>query len=247
MLLIPAIDLKKGQCVRLRQGRMENSTVFSSDPLAIAKKWLEAGARRLHIVDLDGALSGKPVHKKVIQQICHTFPNLDIQVGGGIGNEDTIQDYLEAGVRYIIIGTKAITSPDIVADICTKFFGHIIIALDAKNGKAATNGWSSISDYNIMDIVKQFKNIKIEAIIYTDINRDGMMQGVNVASTRKLAREINIPVIASGGINSYDDIIELSRYKTEGITGAVIGRAIYEGVIDLAEGQYLANRHTSIA
>ena len=247
MLLIPAIDLKKGQCVRLRQGRMDNSTVFSNDPLAIAKKWLEAGARRLHIVDLDGALSGKPVHKKVIQQICNTFPNLDIQVGGGIGNEDIIQDYLEAGVRYIIIGTKAITSPDIVADICTEFSGHIIIALDAKNGKAATNGWSSISDYNIMDIVKQFKNIKIEAIIYTDINRDGMMQGVNVASTRKLAREIKIPVIAAGGINSYDDIIELCRYKTEGITGAVIGRAIYEGVIDLAEGQYLANRHTSTA
>ncbi|NQY51810.1 MAG: 1-(5-phosphoribosyl)-5-[(5-phosphoribosylamino)methylideneamino]imidazole-4-carboxamide isomerase [Piscirickettsiaceae bacterium] len=247
MLLIPAIDLKKGQCVRLRQGRMEDSTVFSSDPLAMAKKWLKAGAKRLHIVDLDGALSGKPVHKKIIKQICTNFPDIDVQVGGGIGDEDTVQDYIEAGARYVIIGTKAINSPDIIDNICAKFPGHIVIALDAKDGKAATDGWSNISHYKVIDIAKHLNPINIEAIIYTDISRDGMMQGVNLSSTRNLAREIKIPVIASGGINSYDDIIKLCRYESEGITGAVIGRAIYEGVIDLAKGQHLANHHTSTA
>ena len=228
--------------MRLRQGRMEDNTVFSEDPLAVAKKWVEAGAKRLHIVDLDGAFAGKPVNAEVIHQICATFPDLDVQVGGGIRDEDTIQSYLEAGVRYVIIGTKAINAPHFVGDVCAEFPGHIIVGLDAKDGKVAIDGWSKLSHHDVIDIAKQFEHAGVEAIIYTDISRDGMMQGVNLESTRDLARAIKIPVIASGGVTNYDDVKALCHYESEGITGAIVGRAIYEGTIDLAEGQALADR-----
>ena len=242
MLLIPAIDLKDGQCVRLRQGRMDDSTVFSQDPLAMAQKWVNCGAKRLHIVDLDGAMTGEPVNADIIHQICRAFPDLDVQVGGGIRHEDTIQAYLNAGVRYTIIGTKAISAPHFVGDICAEFPSHIVIGLDAKNGKVAIDGWSKLSNHPVIDIAKRVAGEGVSAIIYTDINRDGMMQGVNLEATRDLAKAIPIPVIASGGITHYDDIKALCRYEHEGIMGAIVGRAIYEGSIDLAKGQRLADK-----
>jgi phosphoribosylformimino-5-aminoimidazole carboxamide ribotide isomerase len=242
MLLIPAIDLKEGLCVRLRQGRMDDNTVFSEDPIAVARKWVEAGAKRLHMVDLDGAFAGKPVNANIIHNICKEFPDLDVQIGGGIRDEDTIQTYLEAGVRYVIIGTKAVSAPHFIGDVCAEFPGHIIVGLDAKDGKVAIDGWSKLSHHDVTDIAKHFEQDGVEAIIYTDISRDGMMQGVNLESTRDLARAIHIPVIASGGVTDNNDIKALCHYESEGVMGAIVGRAIYEGTIDLAEGQALADR-----
>lgn len=241
MLLIPAIDLKEGKCVRLRQGRMEDDTVFSDDPVAMAARWVEAGARRLHLVDLDGAFAGRPVNAEVIHRISEAFPELPIQIGGGIRSEDTVQSYLEAGVQFVIIGTKAVNEPHFVADLCVEFPGHIIVGLDAKEGKVAIDGWSKLSKHDVIDMAKHFENDGVEAIIYTDISRDGMMQGVNIDATVKLAQAINIPVIASGGITNIDDIRALSKVAAEGISGAITGRAIYEGGLDFAEGQALAD------
>jgi len=241
MLLIPAIDLKDGKCVRLRQGRMEDETVFSDDPLAMAEQWVNAGARRLHIVDLNGAFAGKPVNAEVIHRIADRFPDLPIEVGGGIRDEDTIQAYLDAGVQYVIIGTKAINAPHFVADICLEFPGHIIVGLDAKDGKVAIDGWSKLSHHDVNDIAKRFEKDGVEAIIFTDIGRDGMMAGTNIESTVALARAITIPVIASGGISGLDDIRALCAVADEGISGAVIGRALYEGSLDFAEAQSLAD------
>jgi len=241
MLLIPAIDLKEGHCVRLRQGRMEDNTVFSEDPVAVARKWVEAGAKRLHMVDLDGAFAGKPINAEVVHQVCETFPDLDVQIGGGIRDEETIQTYLDAGVRYVILGTKAINAPHFVGDVCAEFPGHIIVGLDAKDGKVAIDGWSKLSHHDVIDIAQQFEQDGVEAIIYTDISRDGMMQGYNMESTRALANAIHIPVIASGGVTNYDDIKSLCAAEDDGVMGAIVGRAIYEGTIDLAKGQALAN------
>jgi phosphoribosylformimino-5-aminoimidazole carboxamide ribotide isomerase len=241
MLLIPAIDLKDGKCVRLRQGRMEEQTVFSDDPIAVARRWVEAGARRLHIVDLDGALAGKPVNIEVIQAIAQSFPEVPVQVGGGIRNEDTIQAYIEAGVRYVIIGTKAVTAPHFVSDACLEFPGHILVGLDAKDGKVAIDGWSKLSHHEALDLAQRFEKDGVEAIIYTDIGRDGMMTGVNIKATAGLARAIGIPVIASGGIASLDDIRGLCSAAKDGIMGAVVGRALYEGSIEFREAQALAD------
>jgi len=241
MLLIPAIDLKDGKCVRLRQGRMEDETVFSDDPLAMAEQWVNAGARRLHIVDLNGAFAGKPVNAEVIHRIADRFPDLPIEVGGGIRDAETIQAYLDAGVQYVIIGTKAINAPHFVADVCLEFPGHIIVGLDAKDGKVAIDGWSKLSHHDVNDIAKRFEKDGVEAIIFTDIGRDGMMAGTNIESTVALARAITIPVIASGGISGLDDIRALCAVADEGISGAVIGRAIYEGSLDFAEAQSLAD------
>ncbi len=239
MLLIPAIDLKQGRCVRLRQGRMEEDTVFSDDPVAMAGRWVEAGARRLHLVDLDGAFAGKPVNATVIREIAAAFPELPIQVGGGIRDEETIDTYLAAGVQYVIIGTKAVSAPHFVGDVCAEFPGHIIVGLDAKDGKVAIDGWSKLSNHDVVDLAQHFERDGVEAIVYTDISRDGMMQGVNVEATRKLARSITIPVIASGGVTNMDDIRALQAAEEDGIMGAILGRALYEGSIDLAEANTL--------
>jgi len=241
MLLIPAIDLKQGKCVRLRQGKMDDETIFSDDPVAMAGRWVEAGARRLHIVDLDGAFAGEPVNAGVIHEIAEAFPDLPIQVGGGIRHEDTVQTYLEAGVQYCIIGTKAVSAPHFVNDLCVEFPGHIIVGLDAKNGKVAIDGWSKLSNHDVVDMAKHFEDDGVEAIIFTDISKDGMMEGVNLESTVELARAITIPVIASGGITNIDDVRKLSEVEEEGIIGAITGRAIYEGTLDFAEGQKLAD------
>lgn len=243
MLLIPAIDLKDGKCVRLRQGRMDEQTVFSNDPVGTAGRWLEAGAKRLHIVDLDGALAGEPINIRVIERIARAYPDAPIQVGGGIRDEDTVQAYLEAGVRYVIIGTKAVTAPHFVSDVCLEFPGHILVGMDARNGKIAIDGWSKLSHHEALDLAQRFEKDGVEAIVYTDIGRDGMMNGVNVESTARLARAINIPVIASGGVSSLDDIRALCAVAKDGIMGAIIGRALYEGVIDFGEAQRLAEEY----
>lgn len=241
MLVIPAIDLKDGKCVRLRQGRMEDDTVFSDDPLAVAERWVQAGARRLHIVDLNGAFAGKPMNAAIIREIVRAYPDLPVQVGGGIRDDDSIQGYLDAGVRYVILGTKAINTPHFVGDVCREFPGHIMVGLDAKNGKVAIDGWSKLSHHDVVDIAQRFEKDGVEAIIYTDISRDGMMGGVNIEATATLARAISIPVIASGGISRLEDITALCQVAEEGIIGVITGRALYEGTLDLAAAQKLAD------
>ena len=241
MLIIPAIDLKDGKCVRLRQGRMDDETVFSDDPVAMAQRWVDAGARRLHLVDLNGATAGKPVNGEIISAIAERFPDLPIQVGGGIRDEDTIQAYIEAGVQYVILGTKAVNAPHFVSDVCAEFPGRIIVGLDAKDGKVAIDGWSKLSGHDVIDLAKRFQDDGVEAIVYTDIGRDGMMSGLNVEATAKLASEIAIPVIASGGVTNMDDIRKLCGVADEGIMGAITGRALYEGAIELAAAQKLAD------
>jgi phosphoribosylformimino-5-aminoimidazole carboxamide ribotide isomerase len=245
MLLIPAIDLKEGKCVRLRQGRMDDETVFSDDPVAVAGRWVEAGARRLHMVDLDGAFAGRPVNAEVVHRVAETYPDLPIQVGGGIRDEDTVQTYLDAGVSWVIIGTKAVSTPHFINDLCLEFPGHIIVGLDAKDGKVAVDGWSKLSRHDVIDMAQHFERDGVEAIVYTDISRDGMMTGVNVEATARLARAIRIPVIASGGITNLDDIQRLSEAAGDGIIGAITGRAIYEGTLDFAAGQRLADQLAS--
>ena len=244
MLIIPAIDIKDGKCVRLRQGDMEQETVFSDDPVAMAARWVEAGARRLHLVDLNGAFAGKPVNAEVVAAIAEAFPELPIQVGGGIRDAETVQTYLDAGVSYVIIGTQAVTVPHFVNDICLEFPGHVIVGLDAKDGKVAVDGWSKLSKHDVIDMARHFEQDGVEAIVYTDISRDGMMSGVNVEATVRLAQAINIPVIASGGITNIDDIRRLCEVAQEGITGAITGRAIYEGTLDFAAAQKLADELT---
>jgi len=244
MLLIPAIDLKDGACVRLRQGRMEDDTVFSDNPVEMAGKWVAAGGRRLHLVDLNGAFAGTPVNGEVIRDIAKAYPGVPIQVGGGIRDEATIQAYLDAGVTYCIIGTQAVKDPDFVARACRAFPGHVMVGLDAKDGMVAINGWAEVTDQNVVDLAKRFENDGVSAIIYTDIGRDGMLSGPNVEATAALANAVNIPIIASGGITNIEDIRALCAADTQGITGAITGRAIYEGTLDFAAGQQLADELT---
>ena len=241
LLVIPAIDIKEGKCVRLRQGRMDQETVFSDDPAAMAERWVKAGTRRLHIVDLDGARAGMPANASVIRAITRAFPDVPVQVGGGIRDQDTIQAYLEAGVSYVILGTKAVTAPHFVSDACAEFLGHIIVGLDAKDGQVAIDGWSKLSGHDVIDLAKKYQDHGVEAIVYTDIGRDGMMTGVNIDATVKLAEAISIPVIASGGIRGLDDIRQLCSVIDSGIIGAITGRAIYDGSLDLAQAQKLAD------
>jgi phosphoribosylformimino-5-aminoimidazole carboxamide ribotide isomerase len=242
MLLIPAIDLKDGKCVRLRQGRMEDNTVFSDDPVAVADRWVEVGARRLHVVDLNGAFAGYPVNADAIRRIAEAHPGVPIQVGGGIRDDDTIELYLSMGVSYVILGTNAVNVPHFVGDACSEFPGHIMVGLDAKEGKVAIDGWSKLSNHDVIDIAQRFEREGVEAIIYTDISRDGMMAGVNIDATVALARAITIPVIASGGVSKLDDIRRLCEVANEGVMGAIVGRALYEGDLDLAEAQRLADQ-----
>jgi len=245
MIVIPAIDLKDGKCVRLRQGGMGDVTVFSEDPVAIADQWVEAGAKRLHIVDLDGATSGGPVNREIIHSIAENHPDLEIQVGGGIRDEDTVQAYLEAGVQYVIIGTKAVSAPHFVNDLCLEFPGHIIVGLDAKNGKVAIDGWSKLSHHDVVDMAQHFETDGVAAIVFTDISRDGMMQGLNVESTAELSAAIHIPVIASGGVTDENDIKRLCECDEEGIVGVIVGRALYEGTIEFQHAQKLADSYQS--
>jgi phosphoribosylformimino-5-aminoimidazole carboxamide ribotide isomerase len=242
VLIIPAIDLKDGECVRLRQGRMDDSTVFSGKPVDMAARWVEAGARRLHLVDLNGAFAGEPVNGEVVKDIAMAYPNLPIQIGGGIRSGETIEAYLKAGVEYVIIGTKAVKEPSFVTEMCQQFPGHIIVGIDAKQGLVATDGWAEVTEVKAADLAKQFESDGVSAIVYTDIDRDGMMQGVNVDATVAMAQASTIPVIASGGITNMDDIVALNKVADQGILGAITGRAIYEGTLDVSEAQSLCDQ-----
>ncbi|MCF7976570.1 MAG: 1-(5-phosphoribosyl)-5-[(5-phosphoribosylamino)methylideneamino]imidazole-4-carboxamide isomerase [Chromatiaceae bacterium] len=240
MLLIPAIDLKDGRCVRLRQGRMDDETVFSDDPVEVAGRWVAEGAKRLHLVDLNGAFAGEPVNGDAIRAIVAAFPDLPIQVGGGIRDEQTIGAYLEAGVQWCIIGTQAVKEPELVTRACAAFPGHLIVGLDAKDGQVAINGWAEVTEHRVEALSQRFENDGVEAIVYTDIGRDGMLTGPNIEATRALADAIRIPVIASGGVTNLDDLKALVAVAEPGIIGAITGRAIYEGTLDFAEGQRVA-------
>lgn len=241
MLIIPAIDLKDGACVRLKQGRMEDDTVFSNDPIGVAAQWVAQGARRLHLVDLNGAFAGEPVNGEIVRAIATRWPQLPVQIGGGIRSLETIEAYVRAGVSYVILGTKAVKEPSFVRDACKAFPGRVIVGIDAKDGWVATDGWAEVSSVQAVDLAKQFKADGISAIVYTDIARDGMMQGVNVEATAKLARDSGLPVIASGGVTNLDDVRRLLSVQGDGVIGTITGRAIYEGTLDLAEAQALAD------
>ena len=245
MLVIPAIDIKDRKCVRLREGRMDTATVFSDDPVAMASRWVEAGARRIHVVDLDGAVAGEPKNAGIIHDIVEAHPDVPVQVGGGIRDEEAVEAYIQAGVRFVILGTRAIAAPHFVADLCVEFPAHVIVALDAKDGRLAVDGWSKLSNHDLFDLARQFERDGVEAFVFTDISRDGMMSGVNVEATADLARELSVPVIASGGIRDLDDIRALCAVADEGVEAAITGRAIYEGTLDFAEAQKLADELAS--
>ena len=242
MLLIPAIDLKDGHCVRLRQGEMDDATVFSEDPVAMARHWVELGARRLHLVDLNGAFAGKPRNEEVIKAIVtEVGDEIPVQLGGGIRDLDIIERYLDDGISYVIIGTAAVKNPGFLHDACSAFPGHILVGLDAKEGKVATDGWSKMTGHDVVDLARKFEDYGVEALIYTDIGRDGMLSGLHIEATVKLDQSVRIPVIASGGIASLNDIDALCSVEREGIEAAITGRAIYEGTLDFAAAQARAD------
>ncbi|MHB8352874.1 MAG: 1-(5-phosphoribosyl)-5-[(5-phosphoribosylamino)methylideneamino]imidazole-4-carboxamide isomerase [Burkholderiales bacterium] len=241
MILIPAIDLKDGRCVRLRQGLMEEATVFSEEPAQMARLWLEQGAQRLHLVDLNGAFAGKPVNERAMREIVDEVNGeIPVQLGGGIRTLDIIERYLDSGVSEVIIGTAAVKNPGFLHEACDAFPGHIMVGLDARDGKVAVDGWSKLTGHEVVDLARRFQDYGVEAVIYTDIGRDGMLSGVNIPATVALARSLTIPVIASGGITGLDDVRALCEVEFEGIMGAITGRAIYEGTLDFAEANKLA-------
>ncbi|MFT0849362.1 1-(5-phosphoribosyl)-5-[(5-phosphoribosylamino)methylideneamino]imidazole-4-carboxamide isomerase [Achromobacter sp. F4_2707] len=246
MLLIPAIDLQDGHCVRLRQGDLNDSTVFSDNPAIMAEQWLDQGARRLHLVDLNGAVAGKPKNAAAIQAIVDTIAgDIPIQIGGGIRDLDTIEHYLDNGISYVIIGTAAVKNPGFLRDACSAFPGNIIVGLDARDGKVATDGWSKLTRHDVQDLARKFEDYGVESIIYTDIGRDGMLSGVNVEATVRLAQSVSIPVIASGGVTDMRDIEALCAVAQEGVEGAILGRSIYEGTLDFAAAQQRADELTA--
>jgi phosphoribosylformimino-5-aminoimidazole carboxamide ribotide isomerase len=243
MLIIPAIDLKDGKCVRLKQGAMNRSTVFSDDPGGTAERWLQQGARRLHVIDLNGAAAGRPKNENAIRAIVSAVGGrIPIQLGGGIRDLDTIEQFLDSGISYVVIGTAAVKNPGFLHEACAAFPGHVLVSLDAKDGKVAVDGWSKMTGHEVLDLGRKFQDYGVEAIIYTDIGRDGMMTGINVKATVALARELAVPVIASGGLTSLEDIRELCGVAHEGIAAAITGRAVYEGKLDFAEAQKLADQ-----
>ena len=243
MLIIPAIDLKDGKCVRLKQGAMKDATIFSEDPGATAAHWVAQGARRLHVVDLNGAAAGRPKNEAAIRAIVAAVGDrIPVQLGGGIRDLDTIEHYLDNGISYVIIGTAAVKTPGFLHDACTAFTGHVLVALDAKDGKVAVDGWSKMTGHDVTDLAKKFEEYGVESIIYTDIGRDGMLTGVNIEATVELARHITAPIIASGGLTDLDDIKALCKVESEGIIGAITGRAVYEGTVDFATAQKLADK-----
>ncbi len=242
MLLIPAIDLKDGKCVRLKQGDLKDATVFSDNPADMARQWRDQGARRLHVVDLNGAVAGRPKNESAIRAIMKAAGDLmPVQIGGGIRDLDTIERFLDDGASYVVIGTAAVKNPGLLQDACVAFPGHIIVSIDAKDGKVATDGWSKLSGHEVIDLAKKFEDYGVESILYTDIGRDGMLTGVNIEATVALAQAVSVPIIASGGIASMKDIDALCKVESEGVTAAVLGRSLYEGHIDFQKAQKRAD------
>ena len=242
MLIIPAIDLKDGHCVRLQQGVMASATVFSDDPAQAASRWAKAGARRIHVVDLNGAIAGKPKNENAIRAIVASVDSdIPIQLGGGIRDLETIEAYLDDGVSYVIIGTAAVKNPGFLHEACDAFPGHIVVGLDAKDGKVATDGWSKLTGHDVVDLAKRFQDYGVEAVIYTDIGRDGMLTGVNIEATVRLAQALTVPVIASGGLANLEDVKKLCAIEAEGVVGVIAGRSIYQGTLDFAAAQKLAD------
>ena len=242
MKIIPAIDIQNGNCVRLRQGDFSQETIFHDSPVDMAKKWAEEGAERLHLVDLDGARLGSPVNIKIVSDICKSIPNIPIQIGGGIRDIETAERYLETGASFIIIGTKAVEDPNFIKELCNKFPGKIIVGVDAKNGEVATDGWKSISNRNVVELSKEFEGYGVTEIVYTDIEKDGMMKGLNINATLNLAKNVNIPIIASGGVSCIEDINQISAHINSGISGIIIGRALYEKKISIEEAKKIFSK-----
>jgi phosphoribosylformimino-5-aminoimidazole carboxamide ribotide isomerase len=242
MKIIPAIDIQNGNCVRLKQGDFSQETIFHDNPVDMAKKWINEGAERLHIVDLDGARLGSPVNISIVSNICKKFPDTPIQIGGGIRDLKTAEKYLAAGARFIIIGTKAVEDPNFIKLLCDKFPGKIIVGIDAKNGEVAIEGWKSISKKNAVMLSKEFEDYGVTEIVYTDIEKDGMMKGLNIDATLDLAKNINIPIIASGGVSCVEDIHKISAYIGSGISGVIIGRALYEKKINIKEAKKIFSK-----
>lgn len=234
MLVIPAIDLKEGRCVRLEQGLMDKDTVYHDDPAAQARIWQEQGAELLHIVDLDGAFAGVPKNRAAIQAIVSAL-EIPAQIGGGIRDLPTIEAYLQLGIKRVILGTVAKENPALVKEACRLFPGAIVVGIDAKEGFVAVRGWAEVTQKKADELAKELEGYGVEAIIYTDIARDGMMQGPNLQTTGDLARAIRIPVIASGGVSRLEDIRNLARLEADGVVGAITGKAIYSGALDLRE------------
>ena len=244
MLIIPAIDIKDGHCVRLKQGDMKAATVYSEDPVGMARHWLAEGARRLHVVDLNGAAAGKPKNETTIRRIVEAVGEaIPVQLGGGIRDLDTIEHYLDLGISYVIIGTAAVKNPGFLQDACTAFSGHVIVGLDAKDSRVAVEGWSKLTGHDVIDLARKFQDYGVESVIYTDIGRDGMLSGVNIDATVKLARALRIPVIASGGLTGLEDVEALCKVEPEGITSVITGRAIYQGTVDFKQAQATADKH----
>jgi len=244
MQIIPAIDLKEGKCVRLRQGKMDDSTIFSESPVEVASQWVEQGAKRIHLVDLDGAFAGEPVNAGIVHEIAKKHPEVVLQIGGGVRNSETISAYIDAGVQFVIIGTRAVNEPEFIGEVASQFSDNIIVGLDAKDGLVATDGWANVSNVNVVDLAKKFQGDGVQAIIYTDIARDGMMQGVNLDATQRLAEAIDIPVIASGGVTDMTDIEQLLAIESSGIEGVITGRAIYEGTLNFVEAQAFCQKQS---
>tara|TARA_B110000008_G_C16809095_1_gene499984 strand:- start:14 stop:760 length:747 start_codon:yes stop_codon:yes gene_type:complete len=242
MIIIPAIDIQNGNCVRLRQGDFSQETIFHSSPIDMAKKWIKDGAERLHLVDLDGARLGSPINIAIVSDICKKFPKLPIQIGGGIRDIETAEKYLDTGASFLIIGTKAVEDPYFIKELCKKFPGKIIVGVDAKNGEVATEGWKSISNKNAIELSKEFEDFGVAEIVYTDIEKDGMMKGLNIKATLNLAQSVNIPIIASGGVSCIDDIHKISNYSESGISGVIIGRALYENKINIKEAKAIFSK-----
>ena len=240
MLLIPAIDLKEGRCVRLRQGRPDEVTVFGDDPVAVARHWLELGAQRLHLVDIDGAFAGRPVQTDIISAIIAACPGIPVQIGGGIRDVRAIETCLELGAAAVIIGTLAAREPDFTLSVCSRYSNRIMIGLDARNGRIATAGWADNSDIDVLDLARQFDCSDVAGLIYTDISRDGMLTGINIAATRRMAATVSVPVVASGGLRNAEELHSLKDAANGSIYGVIAGRSIYEGTIDFGTAVKIA-------
>ena len=243
MLLIPAIDIKNGRCVRLRQGDLENNiTVYSDDPVAVARQWADLGAERLHIVDLDGAATGRPVNAALIRDMVNEVSgDMEVELGGGLRSLEQVERYVDAGVSYAVIGTAALKRPGFLHEACSNFGGQIIVALDARDGLVATDGWQNTTSVKAVDIARKFEGYGVEAFLYTDIARDGMLTGCNVEATAELARAVNVPVIASGGVRDIEDIRKLLEVEADGVYGAILGRSLSEGTLRFEDALDLVN------